>query len=151
MDHTDQRSRKQKRRRSKGETLSSRTGLKLPIQRIHNDMQRCCTAKKVSVEAAIFLAGVIEYMLAELINASSYVTESSNKERITPQHITIAIHDDSEMADLLKNVIISRGGVVPNICDELLLDEKSPVHGPDTQKRNDSTWLYAIWLSLNCI
>ena len=48
-------------------------------------------------------------------------TRSDNKKsRIIPRHLQLAIRNDEELNRLLGHVVISQGGVLPNIHSELL-------------------------------
>ncbi len=44
----------------------------------------------------------------------------NRKKRISPRHITMAIRKDDELNELLKDVTIAQGGVMPNIHPVLL-------------------------------
>ena len=44
----------------------------------------------------------------------------NKKSRIIPRHLQLAIRNDEELNRLLGQVVISQGGVLPNIHSELL-------------------------------
>ena len=44
----------------------------------------------------------------------------NKKSRIIPRHLQLAIRNDEELNRLLGHVVISQGGVLPNIHSELL-------------------------------
>jgi histone H2A len=44
----------------------------------------------------------------------------NKKSRIIPRHLQLAIRNDEELNRLLGSVVISQGGVLPNIHSELL-------------------------------
>jgi histone H2A len=52
------------------------------------------------------------------------VDNDDEKTRIAPRHITLAVKNDEELNKLLGGVIISSGGVLPNI-HAVLLPKKS--------------------------
>ena len=43
-----------------------------------------------------------------------------NKKRIIPRHLQLAIRNDEELNNIIQNVTISQGGVLPNIQAVLL-------------------------------
>lgn len=45
---------------------------------------------------------------------------TNKKFRIAPRHIMLAVRNDDGMNKLFACVIIAQGGVMPNICKELL-------------------------------
>lgn len=52
--------------------------------------------------------------------------------RVTPRHVMLAVKNDDELKNLLKGVIISQGGVMPNIPVQLLprkskIDKNKPL------------------------
>ncbi|GAA5963456.1 hypothetical protein JCM10213_008944 [Rhodosporidiobolus nylandii] len=46
--------------------------------------------------------------------------DDNKKSRIIPRHLQLAIRNDEELNRLLGHVVISQGGVLPNIHSELL-------------------------------
>jgi histone H2A len=65
--------------------------------------------------AAIYIAAVLEYLTAEILEMSGHVTRESKKAHIQPRHILIAIKQDEEFNKMLRNITICEGGVVPSI------------------------------------
>lgn len=74
----------------------------------------------LSIDAAVYMAAAVEYVAAEVLELSGDAAKDNKKARITPHHIQLAVRQDHELNDLLKNVTIPSGGVVPNIHIELL-------------------------------
>jgi hypothetical protein len=66
------------------------------------------------------------FFLANILFIHFFFFDSLNykKSRITPRHILLAIKNDEELNDLLHNVVISNGGVLPNIHESLLGKKK---------------------------
>ena len=60
---------------------------------------------------------VVEYMMAELVELAGNCAKASNKKRIIPRHINLAVSMDDELNALLKGagVIMPQSGVVPGI------------------------------------
>ena len=76
--------------------------------------------KKVHPSAGIFLAGVLEYLTAEILELSGNAARDNKKKLLTPRHVQMAIRHDEELDRLLQYVTISRGGVIPSINSVLL-------------------------------
>ena len=110
--------------RSKGKTRSSRAGLQFPVGRMHRLLRKGHYAQRVGAGAPVYLAAVLEYLSAEILELAGNAARDNKKLRITPRHITLAIKNDEELDDLLKNVTISQGGVVPYI-NPILLPKKT--------------------------
>ncbi|THV08002.1 histone H2A [Dendrothele bispora CBS 962.96] len=106
---------------------SIRAGLVFSVARIHRNLktERVCLGKRVSAGAPVFLAAVLEYLLAEILETAGFQTREQQKSRMTARDITLAIKGDSELDKLFDKVTISEGGVVPYIQPQLLPTKKS--------------------------
>lgn len=70
--------------------------------------------------ASVYATGVLEYLVAEVLELAGTASKQHKKKRITARHLCLAIRKDEELNLLLDNVTISQGGVVPNIHVNLL-------------------------------
>lgn len=77
-------------------------------------------ASRIGTGAAVYMAGVLEYISAEILEISGENAALNKKARINPRHIMTAIKSDAEMSELLKNVTIPYAGVMPYIHASLL-------------------------------
>lgn len=111
---------------------SFRAGLIFPVGRTHRALRKGNYASRIGAGAPVFLAAVLEYVLAELLENAGNVAAGLNKKRIVPRHITLAIKSDQELDELLSHVIISEGGVQPHI---------NPILLPKSTKKKDE-WDY---------
>ena len=75
--------------------------------------------------APVYLAAILEYLCAEILELAGNAARDNKKSRIVPRHITLAVKNDEELNKLLGNVTISSGGVLPNI-HAVLLPKKAP-------------------------
>eukprot|EP01084_Bolivina_argentea_P179511 310185_1 len=103
---------------------STRAGLQFPVGRIARYMRRGGYAKRIGGGAPVYLASVLEYLTAELLELAGNAAKDNKKQRIVPRHIMLAVKNDDELSSLLKGVTIANGGVLPNIHNSLLPAKK---------------------------
>ena len=68
----------------------------------------------------VYLAAVLEYMAAEVLELAGNAARDNKKSRIIPRHITLAVRNDEELNKFLSGVTVAAGGVLPNIHSVLL-------------------------------
>ncbi|CAI2177187.1 19553_t:CDS:2 [Funneliformis geosporum] len=105
---------------AKNFTRSSRAGLQFPVGRIHRHLRNGNYVHRVGSGAPVYLAAVLEYLTAEILELAGNAAHDNKKSRITPRHIQLAIRNDEELNKLLGKVTIAQGGVLPNIHQNLL-------------------------------
>ena len=99
---------------------SSRAGLQFPVGRIHRLLRKGNYAQRVGAGAPVYLAAVLEYLTAEILELAGNAARDNKKTRIIPRHLQLAIRNDEELNRLLSGVTIAQGGVLPNINTTLL-------------------------------
>ena len=99
---------------------SSRAGLQFPVGRVHRLLRKGNYAQRVGAGAPVYLAAVLEYLAAEILELAGNAARDNKKTRIIPRHLQLAIRNDEELNKLLGNVTIAQGGVLPNIHSVLL-------------------------------
>ncbi|EIN08694.1 hypothetical protein PUNSTDRAFT_87937 [Punctularia strigosozonata HHB-11173 SS5] len=105
---------------AKTQSRSARAGLQFPVGRIHRLLKKGNYAQRVGAGAPVYLAAVLEYLAAEILELAGNAARDNKKQRIVPRHLQLAIRNDEELNKLLGDVVISQGGVVPFIRPELL-------------------------------
>uniref|UniRef100_A0A8C6WZV5 Histone H2A n=1 Tax=Neogobius melanostomus TaxID=47308 RepID=A0A8C6WZV5_9GOBI len=99
---------------------SVRAGVTFPVGRLHRLLRKGNYAHRIGSGAAVYLAGVLEYLCAEILELAGNAANDNKKHRIAPRHILLAVRNDEELNKLLSGVTISEGGVLPNIQASLL-------------------------------
>merc|ERR1719147_250040 len=110
--------------KSKLMSKSSRAGLQFPVSRIGRYLKKGNYAKLMGAGAPVYLAAVMEYLVAEILELAGNAARDNKKSRILPRHLQLAIRSDEELNKLLAGVTIAQGGVLPNI-QAVLLPKKS--------------------------
>ena len=103
---------------------ASKAGLQFPVGRIARFMKQGRYAERVGAGAPVYLAAVMEYLAAEVLELAGNASRDNKKTRIIPRHLQLAIRNDEELNKLLAGVTIAQGGVLPNI-QAVLLPKKS--------------------------
>ena len=115
--------------KGKSKSRSSRAGLQFPVGRIHRLLRKGNYAERVGAGAPVYLAAVLEYLAAEVLELAGNAARDNKKTRIIPRHLQLAIRNDEELNKLLSGVTIAQGGVLPNI-QAVLLPKKSQSKAP---------------------
>jgi len=104
----------------KATSKSSKAGLQFPVARVGRYLKKGKFATRVGAGAPVYLAAVLEYLCAEILELAGNAARDKKKTRIVPRHIQLAVRNDEELNKLLGSVTIAGGGVLPNIHAVLL-------------------------------
>ena len=110
--------------KAKATSRSAKAGLQFPVGRIHRKLRKGNYAQRVGAGAPVYLAALLEYLTAEILELAGNAARDNKKSRIIPRHLQLAIRNDEELNKLLGGVTIAQGGVLPNI-HSVLLPKKS--------------------------
>ncbi|KAI3937774.1 hypothetical protein MKW92_025398 [Papaver armeniacum] len=110
--------------RKKAVTKSVKAGLQFPVGRITRLLKKGRYAQRLGSGAPVYLAAVLEYLAAEVLELAGNAARDNKKSRIIPRHLLLAIRNDQELGKLLSGVTIASGGVLPNINSVLLPKKK---------------------------
>uniref|UniRef100_A0A8B9R1H7 MacroH2A.2 histone n=1 Tax=Anas platyrhynchos TaxID=8839 RepID=A0A8B9R1H7_ANAPL len=103
---------------------SSRAGVIFPVGRMMRYLKKGTYKYRIGVGAPVYMAAVIEYLAAEILELAGNAARDNKKGRIAPRHILLAVANDEELNQLLKGVTIASGGVLPRIQPELLAKKR---------------------------
>ena len=119
----------------KSKSRSSRAGLQFPVGRIHRYLRKGHYANRIGSGAPVYLAAVLEYLSAEILELAGNAARDNKKARIIPRHLQLAVRNDEELNKLLSGVTIAAGGVLPNIQAVLLPKKSKELKGKSSQSQ----------------
>ena len=108
----------------KATSRSAKAGLQFPVGRVARFMRKAKVASRVGAGAPVYMAAVLEYLTAEVLELAGNAARDNKKSRIVPRHIQLAVRNDEELNKLMGGVTIAAGGVLPNV-HAVLLPKKS--------------------------
>jgi histone H2A len=110
----------------KAQSKSSKAGLQFPVGRIGRFLKKGKFATRVGAGAPVYLAAILEYLTAEILELAGNAARDNKKTRIIPRHIQLAVRNDEELNKLFGGVTIAQGGVLPNIHSVLVPKSSAP-------------------------
>jgi len=114
-----------KAQQGKSQSRSSRAGIQFPVGRIARFLKKGKYSERVGAGAPVYVAAVLEYLAAEVLELAGNAAKDNKKSRIIPRHILLAVRNDEELNKLMRNTTIVSGGVLPNINKDLIKNKKT--------------------------
>ncbi|OMO67695.1 hypothetical protein CCACVL1_20374 [Corchorus capsularis] len=88
---------------------SVKAGLQFPVGRIGRYLKKGRYALRVGSGAPVYMAAVLEYLAAEVLELAGNAARDNKKNRIIPRHVLLAVRNDEELGKLLAGVTIAHG------------------------------------------
>ena len=82
----------------KAVSRSTKAGLQFPVGRIARYLKKGKYASRVGAGAPVYLAAVLEYLAAEVLELAGNAARDNKKTRIVPRHIQLAVRNDEELS-----------------------------------------------------
>ena len=89
----------------KSHPVSERIGLSISIDQVMALLRAGEYASRIGAGAPVYLAAVLEFLLAELLELALSEARSKMTSRIVPRHITLAVKNDEEFNKLLGGFV----------------------------------------------
>lgn len=115
--------------KGKSVSRSARAGLQFPVGRLSRYLRSANYSRRVGAAAPVYLAAVLEYIVAEVLELAGNAAKDNKRSRITPRHIQLAVRSDDELNGFFANAVIASGGVLPNIHQSLMPAKKGKAKG----------------------
>ena len=109
----------------KSVSRSAKAGIQFPVGRIARFLKKGKYSERVGAGAPVYVAAVLEYLCAEVLELAGNAAKDNKKSRIIPRHIQLAVRNDEELNKLMRHTTIASGGVLPDIHKDLLPKNKS--------------------------
>ncbi len=109
----------------KSVSRSAKAGIQFPVGRVSRYLKKGKYSERVGSGAPVYIAAVLEYLAAEVLELAGNAAKDNKKTRIIPRHIQLAVRNDEELNKLMRNSTIACGGVLPNINSALLPKTKT--------------------------
>ncbi len=101
--------------KSRQSSRSAKAGLTFPVGRIARMLKKGRYSDRVGVGAPVYLAAVLEYLVAEILEVAVMITRQKKKSRIIPRFIFLGLKEDEEFKKLFASSIITCSGVKPAV------------------------------------
>merc|ERR1712010_438444 len=102
-----------------------------PVGRVGRLLRHAHYSQRVGTGAPVYLAAILEYLAAEVLELAGNAAKDNKKTRVVPRHILLAIRNDEELNKLMANTVIAEGGVLPNINPSLLPSKSKKSKGEE--------------------
>lgn len=101
-------------------SMSARANTAMPVKKLKTRLQQSVPRnRRVTTEAGVALAAVLDYAVSELVDNACQACELKKQRTITPRHIKLGVPQDESLAELFRGVTIPQGGTVPTFHPEL--------------------------------
>jgi len=87
--------------------LSSRAGLNFPVSRIHRLHSKRHRCRRVQTRASVYMAAVMEFLAAEILEMSGNVARENGDQRIVSHDVQTAVSNDKEFTRLLSGTTLA--------------------------------------------
>ena len=98
---------------------SQKAGLVFPVAKIGKFCKMSNCKSRISAQAPVYIAGVLEETMKIILEASAQLAEDKKSARITPRILMLAISQDQELTKYFKDCVFSQSGVTPHIEEKL--------------------------------
>ena len=96
-------------------SMAAKAGLKNDPRVVALVVSRAFNGYPISEDAAVYLASIMEYLLAEVCELSGNAAGDQSCRAVSSRHIMLGIRNDAELDNLFKMCIIRDSGILPHV------------------------------------
>ncbi|XP_045144891.1 histone H2A-Bbd type 1-like [Echinops telfairi] len=85
---------------------SHRAELQFPVSRVERLLREGSYAQRLSSATPVFFAGVLEYLIANILEMASNEAHVNHRIRITPEHVESAMDNNPQLTRLVDVAMI---------------------------------------------
>ncbi|KAM5227781.1 histone H2A-Bbd type 1-like [Ctenodactylus gundi] len=90
------------RARRQSVSRSARAELQFPVSRVERGLREGQYAPRLGAATPVFLAGVLEYLTANILELAGQEAHGRRRRRIAPEHLQTALGSDAQLCRLLE-------------------------------------------------
>ncbi|XP_008584649.1 PREDICTED: histone H2A-Bbd type 1-like [Galeopterus variegatus] len=96
-------SRKSQGRRRRTLSRSSRAELQFPVSRVDRLLREGGYSQRLSSSAPVFMAAVLEYLTANVLELAGKEADNCRRKRISPEHVQRALDSNQQLQSLFQH------------------------------------------------
>ncbi|CAF0718396.1 unnamed protein product [Brachionus calyciflorus] len=123
------------------QSKSQKAGIQFPVHAVLKKLKKFNPKCLVLAKSAVMASAVLEYLVAEILDISANQAIETQRKRIQPRDILLAVKNDQEFDFLLKNTFLASSGVVPGIHPALVNKKNSSKTNDLIKKEQDQNLL----------
>lgn len=108
---------------------SKKAGLTMPVSRINRHLKISKLMDRVGSSTPVYMAAVVEYIIAEVIEIAGNKVKNDGRKRMTPADVAYAIRTDRELNKLMEGYRFFCGDKVTKVTEAVTLEVDRVVRG----------------------
>jgi histone H2A len=105
-------------------TKSAKAGLVFPVSRVNRHLRDAKNMKRVGAGAPVYLAAILEYIAAEVLEISGNATAKDNRKRITHQDVMRCIRNDPELHRATLGAVLSTENCIKGVTKAVTIPKE---------------------------
>ena len=94
--------------------------MQFSVSRIEKKLRAAKICKQVSATTSIFVAGIVEHTIMQILELAGEQAKGKKSKRILPQHAIDAVRTDPDLARLFAGFAFTSTEDVPKAIDKIL-------------------------------
>ena len=105
---------------SRQTTRATKAGRTVPPSRVNRAMKLRSGLKRVGGTAPVYMAAVMEYVAAEILEVACNSTANAKRKRVTPEDISIALRSDADLQKVCGGLALYTGDRLESVAKALV-------------------------------